>query len=617
MTTSAERHEYKAEMKQLLHLIVHSLYTHPEVFVRELISNASDAINKARFRSLTDAQMLDRDAPFEIHLSVDAAEQRFTLEDSGIGMTKEDLMNKLGTVASSGTLEFIKQMKEQNATLDGNMIGQFGVGFYAVFMVADDVTVETRHADPDSIGLRWQSDGKGSFTIEECDKATRGTRISFRLKDEAKEFSEEYRLKSLIQKYSNFVDFPITLNGEKANSVRALWQAPKEGITTEEAHEFYKFVAGDYQEPLGYVHIAIEGAVNFKALVFVPKTPILRPFAQDLDKSLHLYTNKVLIQEHCKELLPDYLRFLRGVVDTDDLPLNVSREITQTSPQMTKIRNVITSKVLSLLEDWASNDAAKYEEFYRAVGNVFKIGINSDFTNREKITALLRFESSTQAAGTLVGLQGYTERMKPEQNEIYFFTGERREAMLAQPNMEYFIKHGLEVLLLTDPLDIVIAPSIPSFEGKALVSIDKATLSSSPQSNESTPETTPTDDSSPLLALFKEVLGDSVENVQSSKRLVESAVTLVVGKEGLDAQMEKMMKMMDSNFTGGRKVLEVNMEHPLITKLAAMQLAEPGSPRLRQFITQLYEGALLLEGNMPSPAVFVRRMTDIMTEAAS
>jgi molecular chaperone HtpG len=612
MTTTAERHEYKAEMKQLLHLIVHSLYTHPEVFVRELISNASDAMNKARFRALTDNTMLDRDATFEIRITTDADKQTFTLEDAGIGMTKEDLMGKLGTVASSGTLEFIKQMKEQNATLDGNLIGQFGVGFYAVFMVADDVTVETRHADPDSIGLRWQSDGKGSFTIEECDKATRGTRISFRLKDDAKEFSDAYRLKSIIQKYSNFVDFPIYLNDEQANSVRAVWQAPKDSVTPEEAREFYKFISGDYQDPLGYTHLSIEGSVNFKALVFIPETPPMRPFSLDHDKSLHLYTNKVLIQENCKELLPEYLRFARGVVDTDDLPLNVSREITQTSPQMTKIRNVITGKILGLLEEWASSDIPRYEKFYRVMGSIFKIGINTDFANRDKITNLLRFETSTTDANVLVSLKDYVSRMNIKQTEIYFLAGERRETMLNNPNMEYFTKHGVEVLLLTDPVDIIVVPSIPEFDGKNLVSIDKANVDV--QSSEKAPEGSSTDDS-PLIALFKEVLGESIEDVVPSKRLVDSAVTLVVGKEGMDLQMERMMKMMDKDFKGGRKVLEVNMEHPLIKNIARMQLADAGSPLLRLYVSQLYEGALLIEGNMPSPTQYVRRMTEIMAEA--
>jgi molecular chaperone HtpG len=615
-TNTAEQYEYKAEMKQLLHLIVHSLYTHPEVFVRELISNASDALNKARFRQLTDKTMLDVDAPLEVRITLDSATHTVTIEDTGIGMTKDDLVGKLGTVASSGTLEFINSLKAQGGTLDGNMIGQFGVGFYAVFMVADNVTVETRHANADSVGLRWQSDGQGSFTIEEIEKPTRGTRISFTLKESAYEFSEEYRFKSIIQKYSNFVEFPILIGkpgeaGEKANNIRALWQMPKESVSADDANEFYKFLSNDYQNPLGYTHLSIEGSVNFKALVFIPETAPMRPLTFDQDKSLHLYTNKVLIEENCKQLLPDYLRFARGVVDTDDLPLNVSREITQTSPQMTKINNVITGKILSLLQDWAANDADKYAKCYKAFGSQFKIGVNSDYTNREKIIELLRFDSTTTEKGTLVSLKDYVSRMKPEQKEIYYLAGEHRETMLNNPNLEYFRKHDIEVLLLTDPVDIIVVPSIPEFEGKKVQSIDKADLSANESSEEKEPSTT----DSNVLALFKDVLAEKVEDVVPSKRLVDSAVTLVVGKEGLDVQMERMMKMLDKDFQGGRKLLEVNMEHPLIKNLARLQLADAGNPALRQFILHLYEGALLIEGNMTSPALFVRRMTEIMTDA--
>ncbi len=617
-TLTAETFEYKAEMKQLLHLIVHSLYTHPEVFLRELVSNASDALNKARFRQLTDTAMLGSELPLEIRITFDAEAKMFTIEDTGIGMTKEDLVGKLGTVASSGTLEFIKSLKEQGAALDGNMIGQFGVGFYSVFMVADDVSVETRHANADSVGLRWQSDGQGSFTIEEIDKPTRGTRISFRLKDSASEFSEEYRLKSIIQKYSNFVDFPILIGkpgteAEKANTIRALWQAPKDSVSAEEANEFYKFLTGDFQDSLGYVHLSIEGSVNFKALVFIPETPPMRPFTLDQENSLHLYTNKVLIEENCKQLLPDYLRFARGVVDTDDLPLNVSREITQSSPQMTKINKVLTGKVLGLLQDWAANDTGKYAKFYAAFGQQFKTGINSDFANREQLVSLLRFDSTQTEKGTLTSLKDYTSRMKSEQKEIYFLTGDHRETMLNNPNLEYFQKHGMEVLLLTDPIDVIVVPSIPDFEGKKLISIDKVEVSMDAASEAKEPSTT----DSALLALFKDVLGEKVEDVLPSKRLVDSAVTLVVGKEGLDAQMERMMKMLDKDFKGGRKLLEVNMEHPLIKNLSRLQLADAGNPMLRQYIVHLYEGALLIEGNMPSPAIFVRRMTELMTDATN
>jgi len=621
--TVAEQFEYKAEMKQLLHLIVHSLYTHPEVFVRELVSNASDALNKVRYRQVTNAAMLDADAPLEIKIVVNSAEQTFSIEDNGIGMKKEDLVERLGTVASSGTLEFLNTLKQSEGKIDGNLIGQFGVGFYAVFMVADEVTVETRHADLDSVGLRWKSDGKGTFTVEEIAKPTRGTRIFFKLKDEAKEFSHAYRLKSIIQRYSNFVEFPILLTDaatqgaspERMNSVKALWQASKDSVSDDERTEFYKFITNDYQAPLGHLHLSIEGSVNFKALVFVPQAPSglgkLRPSAFEQDKSLHLYSNKVMIQEHCKELLPEYLRFARGVVDTEDLPLNVSRETAQSSPVMAKIQKVLTGKILGLLEDWAANDVGKYETFYKNFGQMLKLGINTDFSNRDTLVNLLRFETSLQAKGQLSSLKDYVARMKSDQQEIFYLSGEHRDLMLNNPNLEYFQQHGIEVLLLTDPVDIIIVPSIPTFEGKPLKSIDKADI----QSNVSDAASSDNAVTSGVLQAFKEALADKVEDVVASKRLVDSAATLVVGKEGMDVQMEKMMKMLDTNFTGSKKVLEVNMEHPILKNLARIYLADANDPRLRQYALHLYEGALLIEGNLTAPALFVRRMWEIMSDA--
>ncbi len=613
-TQATQTFEYKAEMKQLLHLIVHSLYTHPEVFVRELISNASDALNKARYRQLTDTAILDYDTPLQITISADRDQHTFTIEDNGIGMEREDLLSKLGTIASSGTLEFLKNLQASGGKVDGTMIGQFGVGFYSVFMAADNVTVETRHASPDSIGLRWQSDGKGTFTIEETDKATRGTKISFTLKESAWEFSDEYRLKSIITKYSNFVDFPILIGSEHINSVKALWQLPKDQVSAEELTEFYKFLTNDYQAPLGHLQLSIEGSVNFKALLFVPETAPMRPTAFEQDKSLHLYSNKVMIQENCKELLPEYLRFMRGVVDTDDLPLNVSREVAQSSPAMAKISKVLTSKILNVLQEWEQSEPVKYETFYKNFGSLFKLGINSDYMNREAIINLLRFESSLQQKGTLVSFKDYVSRMRDEQTEIYYLSGEHRDVMAVNPNLEYFQKNNIEVLLLTDPVDIIIVPSIPSFEGKMLKSIDKAdvNVSSAKSDTSDEPSRQATDD---LLKLFKDVLADKVEDVVESHRLVDAVVTLVVGKEGMDVQMEKMMKMLDKDFKGSRKVLEVNTEHPMIKNLSQMCLANSEDVRLRQYILQLYESALLIEGNLTTPTLFIRRMWEIMSDA--
>lgn len=611
---AAQEFEYKAEMKQLLHLIVHSLYTHPEIFLRELISNASDALNKIRFRMLTDRNVLDADADLKIAITLDAKEHTFAIEDSGIGMTKDDLIEKIGTVASSGTLEFLQQVKNEDRTLDGNLIGKFGVGFYSVFMVAEEVTVETRHADPNSKGYRWRSGSEGKFTIEEIDKATRGTKIYFTLKESAKEFSEDYTVKHIINKYSNFVDFPIFVDNEKVNTVAALWHKPKDQVKEEELVEFYKFISNDYNPPLGHLQLAIEGAVSFNALLFIPENAPPMWFRDPHEKSLHLYSNKVFIQDDCKELLPEYLRFVKGVVDTADLPLNVSREVTQNSPAMAKIRDILTKKILGFLGDWSKQEKNRYEKFYKTFGPFFKTGVNTDFTNREKVIDLLRFESTKMAKGELLSLKDYVARMKLEQKAIYYLSGEHRDLLEKNPNLEYFKKNDFDVLLLTDPVDVFVVPSINEYDKKPLQSIDKADLDLATD-EAGKPEALSGDLARSLLTIFKETLGDKVEDVIESKRLVNSPVTLVVGKDGMDTQMEKMMKLMDKTYSGSKRILEVNVSHPLIKNLSRRNLASPTDPLLRKSILQLYEGALLLEGNLSSPVDFIGRMTELMEEA--
>ncbi len=613
-TPTVQKYEYQAELKELLHLIVHSLYTHPEVFMRELISNASDALNKVRFRMLTDKDILDAEADLEIRINVDSKEHTISIEDSGIGMTKEDLIKRIGTVASSGTVEFLKELQKDKKNLDAQLIGQFGVGFYSVFMVTDEVVIETRHADKDSVGLRWKSDGKGSFTIEEIDKPRRGTKIYFKLKDDAKEFAEEHRIKHIIQKYSNFVDFPIKLNNETVNRVEALWHKNKSEIKEEELNEFYKFISNDFQDPLGHLHLSIEGAVNFKALVFIPQSAPPVMFRPEEERGLHLYSNKIFIQDDCKDLLPDYLRFVRGVVDTEDLPLNVSREVTQSSPVMAKIRQTLVNKILALLEDWAKNEPSKYETFYKNFGPIFKLGVNSDYSNRERLIELLRMESTMTEKGHLTSLKDYVSRMNTDQKEIYYLSGESRDLLEKNPNLEYFTKREIEVLLLTDPVDVFVIPSIGEYDKKPLKSIEKADLDLEKDQDDQT-ERLNENLTKSLIEVFKETLGDRVEDVIESKRLVDSPATLVVGKEGLDPQMERMMKMMQKDFSGSKRILEINTAHPLIKNLSRLNMGNSTDPLLRKSILQLYEGALLIDGNLSSPTDFVNRMTEIMIEA--
>ncbi|NTV46294.1 MAG: molecular chaperone HtpG [Chlorobiales bacterium] len=608
-----QQFEYKAEMKQLLNLIVHSLYTHPEVFLRELISNASDALSKVKFRQLTDPNILDAGTELKITIAIDKDAQTLSIEDNGIGMTKEDLITNIGTVAKSGTLEFLQTIKAQKQALDGNMIGQFGVGFYSVFMVTDEVTIETRNADKDSKGYRWKSKGESSFSIEEIEKPTRGTKISFKLKDDAKEFAEDYKIKSIIKKYSNFVDFPITVGTEQINSVTALWQKPKDQQTEEELNEFYKFVGNDYRAPLAHLPLSLEGRVSFKALLFIPENAPMMMMRGLEEKSLHLYVNKVLIQDDCKELLPEYLRFVKGVVDTEDLPLNVSREVVQSSPVMTKINQVLTSKILGWLEELAKDQPGKFEQFYKEFGPLFKQGLNMDFTNRDKIVDLLRFESTKTKAGERISFKTYVERMKAEQKDIYYISGEKRDQLEKNPNLEYFKKNDIEVLLLIDPVDVFMMPSIGLYAEKQVKSIDKADLElkEEAKSGEELSENL----AKPLIAVFKEVLGDKVEDVVESKRLVDSPATLVAGKGAMDAQMEKIMHIVNKDYTGSKRIMEVNMSHPLIKNLARLNLANPKDMVLRSSVFQLYEGALLLEGNLSSPTDFVARMNELMLQA--
>ncbi|MEM6645306.1 MAG: molecular chaperone HtpG [Bacteroidota bacterium] len=611
-----QQFEYKAEMKQLLKLIVHSLYTHRDVFLRELISNASDALNKVRFRKLTDSDIQSADAPLQITITLDDEGKALTLEDTGIGMTRNDLIERIGTVASSGTLAFIEAAAEQAKQMDGRMIGQFGVGFYAAFMVADEVTIDTRHADPGAEAWQWSSDGSGTYTVGEGTRETRGTTITLKLKEDAAEFAKDWRVKDVVRKYSNFVDFPILVAGEQVNTVKALWRKSTDNVTEDEYKEFYQFISGDFQEPLDRLHLHLEGAVTFDALLFIPKTAPPNLFQEDYQRKLHLYANNVFIQDDAKDLLPEYLRFVRGVVDTDQLPLNVSREVTQNSPVMAKIQKILTKRVLNLLGDWAKNDAETYAEFFNEFGVLLKYGVSEDYAQRDRLLKLLRYASTTTEGDAMTSLEEYVNRMKDGQDAIYYVLGEHRDQVIKNPNLEYFRQHGIEVLLLTDPIDVFTVNAIGTYEEKELTSIDKADLDLG-----ETPEQTEgkLDDSTAdaLLLRFKDVLGEAVEDVVASKRLVDSPATLVVGSSGLDAQTERLMKMMNQDLGPTKRILEVNMAHPLIKNVAGLREQPESAALVESVINQVYAGALLLEGNLDDPTAFVERMTALMEKATA
>lgn len=614
---NTQEFEYKAEMKQLLHLIIHSLYTHPEVFLRELISNASDALNKIRFRQLTDQDVVDPSAELAIKISVDEKEKIFSIEDSGIGMSKDELINNIGTIAKSDTLEVFNELQKSGKKIDADLIGQFGVGFYSVFMVTDEVTIETRSADKDSKGYRWKSVGEGKFSIEEIDRKERGTKISFTLKKDVEEFAEEFRVKTIIQKYSNFVDFPIYLGKDKVNTLEALWHKSKDDIKEEERTEFYKFISNDFEAPLGHLHLSLEGVVNFKALLFIPSRAPLHLYREELERNLHLYSSKVFIQDDNKDLLPDYLAFVKGVVDTEDLPLNVSREVTQSSPVMQKIRSILVKRILSYLEELDKKEPEKFQTFYKNFGPLFKSGVNMDFENRDRLIDLLRFETTMTEKDKYTSLKSYVSRMPEEQKDIYYLSGESRDILEKNPNLEYFRKNNLEVLLLTDPMDIFVLPSINEYDKKPLKSIEKADLDLKDKEKEEDKEALSENLSKTLIDVFKDTLGDKIEDVIESKRLVDSPATLVSGKDALDPQMEKLMKMMSpgQGGPGQKKIFEINLSHPLIKNLGKMVIADDKDPVLRSCIMQLYDNALLIEGNLESPVDMVKRMTEIMEKA--
>lgn len=607
-------YEFVAEVKQLLDIIVNSIYTHPEIFIRELISNASDALNKVRLIRLTKPEILDPEVDLQINISVDPKTSNFIIEDTGIGMTKEEVIQQIGTIAHSGTLEFLKKLKDEKGKDDLNLIGKFGVGFYSVFMVTEEVTIETRSYLPKSIGIRWKSQGKDKYTVEEIEKPRRGTRIFFKLKEQLKEFANPEKVKESIKKYSNFIDFPIFVNNEKVNTIQAIWYKKKEEITKEEIEEFYKFITSDSEPPLSYFQIAVEGNVNFRALLFIPKSLPSYFVPEFFEKTLLLYSNKVFIQNNNQEILPDYLKFVKGIVDTEDLPLNISRETIQSSPLIPKIRQILTSKILNHLEELSTSDNEKYNEIIKSFGNIFKSGITLDTTNKDKIIELLRFQSSKTEPGKLISLSEYVQNMKPDQKEIYYVLAESLESLDRNPNIEYFRKNDIEVLVLTDPIDALVIPFIDEYKIKPLKSIDKVDINIK-KSELDQEEQLDIEIANKLFDRIKNVLGEKILNVQESNRLVDSPVTLVAPRYGYESQAEKIYKIINKNFQRSQKILEVNTGHKIIKSLATMLENDPENYLIDLVIMQLYEEALLLEGELENPKGFIERLNQILTKA--
>ena len=608
---AVEEFEFRAQMRQLLHLIVNSLYTHREIFLRELISNAADALNKVRFRQLSDHTLEGSESNYRIKISLNRQAKTLTVADNGIGMTRQDLTERIGTIASSGTLAFLDEIKKSGKPLDASLIGQFGVGFYASFMVADKIVIETRHAEQDAHGLRWTSDGGERYTITESKRKARGTKVILHLKKDAMEFIDDYRVKDTIRKYSNFVDFPVFVGWEQVNTVKALWRKRKDDVTDEERNEFYKFVTLDFLDPLGHLHLHIEGVVNFDALLFVPpKAP--SNFYRDEEKHLlHLYCSGVFIHDDATSLVPGYLSFLRGVVDTDDLPLNVSREVTQSSPVTAKIQSILTGKILAMLAEWAEEDGDRYDTFFRQFGQLFKTGLTVEFDRRAPFIELLRYDSTETEDGATTSLRAYVDRMPETQESIYYLLGDNLNVARRNPKLEYFSKNGIEVLLMVDPVDVFTIIHFREYDKKPLQSIERADLDLNTEAEEGLPG----DDADMLLALFRVHLGDKIRDIVASKRLVGSAATLAVSPDGQDTQTERMYQIMNPGYARDKKILEVNTAHPLMKNIVALKDEEGSDELIGKAIHQIFEGALLMDGDLKDIADFVERMTEFMVEA--
>ncbi len=610
--TSKEQHTFQAEIRQLLDLVVHSLYTDKEIFLRELISNASDAMERLRHIEATEKHVHEPGLPMEIHLTTDETARTLTIADHGIGMTREELVKNLGTIAHSGTKAFLEAVKAGGAT-PGKMIGQFGVGFYSAFMVADEVKVYTRSWRAEGEELVWTSDGVSGYEIDGAPGQSRGVKVVLRLKEDQAEYAREQRVKGLIETYSNFVGFPIFLNGKRVNEVEALWLKNKAEITEEQYKAFYQFAGKAFDEPTYRLHFSADAPLEIHALVFVPGENPERMGFGKVDGGVSLYCRKVLIDEDPKGLLPEWLRFVKGVVDSADLPLNISRETMQDSALVRKLNNVISKRVIRMFEKEAESDPEKYRTFYRKFERFFKEGVVTDYANREALAKLLRFESSLTESGTLCGFADYVARAKDGQQEIYYLVGPNRDSLESSPYLEAFKARGLEVVFLTDVVDEYVVDSLGEFDGRKLVSIRRAGVEMDGQAaagGEALDET----QTAALCAFLKDELGERVVSVASGKRLVESPVIALVPADGLSPQMRQMMRAMDENFKDEVKVeLEINPRHPLLRKLAS---AKDQNPELAKLVArQLFDNALIAAGLLEDARDTVSRMNTLMEKA--
>ncbi len=626
---SKETLGFKTEVKQLLHLMIHSLYSNKEIFLRELISNASDACDKLRFEALQNDGLYEGDSELAVHIDFDKDAGTLTIEDNGIGMNRDDVINHLGTIAKSGTAEFLSKLSGDQKK-DSQLIGQFGVGFYSAFIVADKVTVETRRAgEAADAAVRWESAGEGDFTLESIEKAKRGTRITLHLKKDDVEFADSFRLRSLIKKYSDHIAVPVFLpqetstddaNGEAkqipeaVNQAKALWTRSKSDISDEDYKEFYKHVSHDWNEPLLWMHNKVEGKLDYTSLLYIPAKAPFDIWNREATRGLKLYVQRVFIMDDAEQFLPLYLRFVKGVLDSNDLSLNVSREILQQDKQVESLRSALVKRVLDSLEKLAKNEPEKYQSFWNEFGDVLKEGPAEDFSNREKIAALFRFATTkSEGEAQSVGLEDYVARMREGQKKIYYITGENYAAVASSPHLEYFRSKGVEVLLLTDRVDEWMVGHLTEFNGKLFQDVTKGELdlddladSAEKEQQQALAET-----HKDLVERVQKALETEVKTVRVTSRLTDSPACLVVGQYDMGGHMRRLLEAAGQQVPEPESTLEINPAHPLIERLDK----EQDENRFAELAALIYAQAQLAEGSqLKEPAQYVARLNKLLLD---
>jgi molecular chaperone HtpG len=638
--------KFETEVQQLLDLVIHSLYSNRDIFLRELISNASDAIDKIRFESHSSEAVVEGNVDWKIKIIPDKEAGTITIRDNGIGMTLQEVEENIGTIARSGTRSFMDSLKGKTIQDHPEMIGQFGVGFYSSFMVAERVTITTRKGGHDrNTACLWESTGDGSYTIEDCEKESRGTDIILYLKEEMREYLDEWKIRSIVKKYSDYVQYPVVMDitreetpkgvdgkaiegagsitkttEETLNSMKAIWARPKSEVTDEEYEEFYKHISHDFEKPLKTIHYSAEGVSEFKALLYIPSHKPFDLFLREHKGGVHLYVKRVFITDNCEAVLPEYLRFIKGVVDSSDLPLNVSREILQEDVQIKRIQKSLVGKVLGTLADMKEKSTEDYLKFYREFGPVLKEGIHFDHASKDKLQELVMFESTKTEPGAYVSLKEYTERMPEAQKDIYYITGMTRQAVESSPHLEIFRSKGYEVLFMLDPVDEWVVQSLTEFGSKKLRAVDRGDVEIGSEEEKKEHEAKKEELSKQfkdLLGFIQEMLKDRVKEVRLSNRLTDSACCLVADEYGLNANMERILKSMNQEIPESKRVLELNPEHPIMQVLAEQFEKDRGNGRLSDYCELLFDQALLTEGSpIRDPLRFTKLVSELMVEAA-